>query len=186
MNPPENQARWDAASDFWDDMKLATANMRRDMATYNGGMTLDFVVKLSSSGSPTLLVTSSKVSLLQGAQLTSSHVPSGPTDMYPEVVVCKGEGTAWTFSTPQTTEADQSFKMTFAGWHVLSVMGVSLLFAFLWQMIHRNSFPHHSPRRSMIMVALALWPAYGLAAISIFYEDSLSAEYRLVLLSIGN
>ena len=51
MNPPENQARWDAASDFWDDMKLATANMRRDMATYNGGMTLDFVVKLSSSGS---------------------------------------------------------------------------------------------------------------------------------------
>jgi len=169
-----------------------TANHRRldgvlaaDLNAYNKvGITVDFAVKLSASGSPTLLATSSKVPLLQGSQLTSSHTPSGPNDMYPEVVICQG-GTAWTFSTPQTTVSDDSFKMTFAGWHVLSVIGVSLLFAFLWQMIHRNNFSHYSPRRSMILVALSLWPSYGLAALSIFYEEQLTEEYRLVLLSIG-
>ena len=37
----------------------------------------------------------------------------------------------------------------------------------------------------MILVALSLWPSYGLAAISIFYEDTLSEEYRMVLLALG-
>lgn len=108
---PANQPAWDTAPGFWDSVYIAQGYIpptssgggRRGLTEWRNGITLDFVVSLSASGTPSLLTTRSKVVLLNNVQVTSSHVPTGPADLYPEIVIRQAVST---FTSQTSTTAD--------------------------------------------------------------------------------
>jgi len=74
--------------------------------------------------------------------------------------------------TPDAVASDpeSGMVMTMAGYHVLSVLLCTLVFAFLWHMIHRSFFTHYWPCRSMVLVTGSIWPTFLLAFAAILLE----------------